>query len=169
EQTSVISIKTTNHKKITIIHMTKQTILTFSMCVAFLIGTSACGPSLVLENVDYAQPIESVLTPDSDNQVHDQRFAIKFNITNILAEEDLSSVNQIRLIRNSAGYYFVTAAGFNHVYVFEPAESELSLTSRISVAENGLGQPAFNQRSTHIELVDLSSGSTYNLDQNGIR
>jgi hypothetical protein len=149
--------------------MAKQTIITLSMCVALLFGTAACGPSLVLENVDYAQPIESVLTPGPDNEIQDQRFAIKFNVSNILSEEEMSSVDQVRLIRNSAGYYFVTASGFTHVYVFEPSESELKLVSRISVSENGLGQPAFNQRNTHIELVDLSSGNTYNLDQNGIR
>ena len=149
--------------------MAKPTITTLSLCAALLFGASACGPSLVLQNVDYAQPIESVLTPDSNNQVHDQRYAIKFNITDILAEEETSSVNQIRVIRNSAGYYFVTAPGFNNVYVFESSESELKLKSLISVSESGLGQPAFNQRNTHIELVDLSTSSSYNLDQNGVR
>lgn len=149
--------------------MAKPTITTLSLCVALLFGAAACGPSLVLQNVDYAQPIESVLTPDSDNQVHDQRYAIKFNVSDILTDEEASSVNQIRLIRNSAGFYFVTASGFNNVYVFEPSESELKLKSRISVSENGLEQPAFNQRNTHIELVDLATGNTYNLDQNGLR
>lgn len=149
--------------------MAKPTITTLSLCVALLFGAAACGPSLVLQNVDYAQPIESVLTPDSDNQVHDQRYAIKFNVSNILTDEEASSVNQIRLIRNSAGFYFVTASGFNNVYVFESSESELKLKSRISVSEDGLEQPAFNQRNTHIELVDLATGNTYNLDQNGLR
>lgn len=149
--------------------MAKPTITTLSLCVALFFGAGACGPSLVLQNVDYAQPIESVLTPDSNNQVHDQRYAIKFNVSDILTDEEASSVNQIRLIRNSAGFYFVTASGFNNVYVFEPSESELKLKSRISVSENGLEQPAFNQRNTYIELVDLATGSTYNLDQNGLR
>lgn len=149
--------------------MAKQTITTLSLCVALLFGAAACGPSLILQNVDYAQPLESVLTPDSNNQVHDQRYAIKFNVSDILTDEEASSVDQVRLIRNSAGYYFITASGFNNVYVFEPSESELKLKSRISVSENGLGQPAFNQRNTHIELVDLTTGNTYNLDQNGLR
>ncbi|PWN07600.1 hypothetical protein [Rhodohalobacter mucosus] len=149
--------------------MAKPTITTLLSCVALFFAAAACGPSLVLQNVDYAQPIESVLTPDSNNQVHDQRYAIKFTITDILSEEEISSVDQIRLIRNSAGYYFVTAPGFSNVYVFETSESELKLSTRISVSDSGLDQPAFNQRNTHIELVDLSTGNTYNLDQNGLR
>lgn len=149
--------------------MAKPTITTLSLCVAILFGAAACGPSLVIQNVDYAQPIESVLSPDSDNQVHDQRYAIKFNISGILEDEGTASVDHIRLIRNGAGYYFVTADGFNNVYVFETDESELKLKTKIEITSNGLGQPAFNQRVSHIELVDRASGNTHNLDQNGLR
>ncbi|WP_069131324.1 hypothetical protein [Rhodohalobacter halophilus] len=147
--------------------MAKPTITTLAMCVALLFGAAACGPSLVIQNVDYAQPIESVLTPDSNNDVHDQRYAIKFNISNLLEEEGSSSANEIRLIRNSAGYYFVTAADFNNVYVFETDEGELKLKNKIEITANGLGQPAFNQRDGFIELVDLASGNTYNLNHEG--
>lgn len=139
------------------------------MCVALLFGAAACGPSLVLQGVDYAQPIESVLTPDSNAEVHDQRYAVKFNISPVLEEEGESSVDQVRLIRNSAGYYFLTAAGFNNVYVFAPAESELELETKINITGDGLQQPAFNQRNGQIELVDIATGDTYNLDQNGLR
>ncbi len=149
--------------------MAKPTITTLSLCVALLFGAAACGPSLVIQNVDYAQPLESVLSPDTENQVHDQRYAIKFNISGILQEEGVSSVDEIRLIRSRAGYYFVTASGFNNVYVFETDESELKLENKIEITANGLGQPAFNQRDSHIELVDLATGNTYNLDHNGLR
>ncbi|TVR26191.1 MAG: hypothetical protein EA390_15015 [Balneolaceae bacterium] len=149
--------------------MAKPTITTLSLCVALLFGAAACGPSLVIQNVDYAQPLESVLSPDTENQVHDQRYAIKFNISGILEEEGVSSVDEIRLIRSRAGYYFVTASGFNNVYVFETDESELKLENKIEITANGLGQPAFNQRDSHIELVDRATGDTYNLDHNGLR
>jgi hypothetical protein len=147
--------------------MAKPTITTLAMCVAILFGAAACGPSLVIQNVDYAQPLESVLSPDMDNQVHDQRYAIKFNISGILEEEGASSVDEIRLIRSSAGYYFVTAAGFNNVYVFETDERELKLKRKIEITGDGLGQPAFNQRDSYIELVDRATGNTYNLDHEG--
>ena len=132
-------------------------------------GVVSCGPSLVIQDVDYSQPLESVLSPDSDNIVHDDRYAIDFSITPILEEEGRSSVNQIRLIRNHAGYYFVTANGFRNVYVFAPAESELELENTIEFEEKGLGEPAFNQRNEYIELVDLSNGETYRLDHEGIQ
>ena len=161
----------TNHQNIieNITIMAKPKLLTLTMCVALLFGAAACGPSIVLQGVDYAQPIESVLSPNSDAEVHDQRYAVKFNISPVLEEEDVSSVDQVRLIRNSAGYYFLTAAGFSNVYVFAPGESELALETKISITGNGLQQPAFNQRSGRIELVDLATGDTFNLDQNGLR
>lgn len=146
--------------------MLKQASITLSLCVALLFGAAACGPSLVIQNVDYSQPVESVLTPDGDAMVHDQRYAIKFSISSILEEEGVSSVDEIRLIRNRAGYYFVTAEGFSNVYVFEADESELKLAKKIEISGDGLGQPAFNQRDTYIELVDRATGQTYNLDHN---
>lgn len=149
--------------------MAKPKLTTLILCVALLFGAAACGPSLVLQGVDYAQPVESVLTPDDNAEVHDQRYAVKFSISPVLEEEEVSSVDEIRLIRNSAGFYFLTAAGFNNVYVFEPEESELSLTTLIEITESGLQEPAFNQRDGQIELVDMGTGDTYNLDQNGLR
>ncbi len=149
--------------------MAKPKLITLSLCVALLFGAAACGPSIVLQGVDYAQPIESVLAPDGNAEVHDQRYAVKFTIAPVLEEEGVSSVDEIRLIRNSAGYYFLTAAGFNNVYVFESGESELSLKRKIEISGSGLQQPAFNQRDGHIELVDLGTGNTYNLDQSGRR
>lgn len=148
--------------------MAKQKLSTLLLCIALLFGAAACGPSLVLQGVDYAQPIESVLSPDSNADVHDQRYAVKFNISPVLQEEGVSSVDQIRLIRNSAGYYFLTSQGFNNVYVFFPEASKLELESKINITNNGLQQPAFNQRSGTVELVDMSTGDTYNLDQNGL-
>ena len=138
----------------------------FSGLILFL-GAVSCGPSLVLQNVDYAQPIESVLTPGDDNTVHDERYAVEFNVSPILEEEGRSSINEIRLIRNSAGYYFITANGFNNVYIFFPGESELELENTISF-EGGLSEPAFNQRNEFIELVDLESENVYRLNHEGI-
>lgn len=147
--------------------MIKSTIQAILLCI-LMIGTVSCGSSLVIENVDYSQPLESVLTPNSENVVHDQRYAIKFSVSPILEAEGRESVNEIHLIRNSAGYYFVTANGFQNVYVFAPGEGELELENSIEFLEDNLQEPAFNQRSNYIELVDLSDGETYRLDQEGI-
>lgn len=133
-----------------------------------MIGSVSCGPSLVIQNVDYSQPLESVLTPDSENMVHDQRYAIKFSVSPILEAEGSSSVNEVHLIRNNDGYYFVTANGFQNVYVFAPGEGELKLENTIEFVENALGEPAFNKREGYIELVDLSNNESYRLDHEGI-
>ncbi|MEX2602502.1 MAG: hypothetical protein WD355_12685 [Balneolaceae bacterium] len=133
--------------------------------VVLLLLTAACGPSLVIQGVDYAQPVESVLIPGDDQTVHDQRYAIRFSIAPLLAEEGVDSVDEIRLIRNSSGYYFVTAAGFTNVYVMNAAESELQLQATIEISGSGLGNPAFNQRGDHIELVDLASGNVYRMNE----
>lgn len=136
--------------------------LLFSL--AILLGASACGSSLILENVDYSQPIESVLEPDSDQIVHDQRYAVKYSIAPLLTEENMTEVDEIRMIRNRSGFYFVTAPGFNSVYVFTPGESTLELVEKVLITENGLSQPAFNQRDTYIELIDRGTGETFNLN-----
>ncbi len=146
--------------------MTKPAIITLSFCVALLFGASACSPTLVIQDVDYSQPVESVLEPDANNEIHDQRYAIRFSIQPILEEEGITSVDEVRLIRNRAGYYFLTAAGFNHVYVLGADESELKLKKRMRISGEGLGRPAFNQRDTYIQLIDSASGQTYNLDHN---
>ncbi len=144
--------------------MNKQRLLYMVFSLAILLSVSACGSSLILENVDYSQPIESVLVPDSEQIVHDQRYAVKFSISPILVEENLTEIDEIRMIRNSAGFYFVTASGFNNVYVFTPGESTLELVEKVFITENGLSQPAFNQRETYIELIDRNTGESFNLN-----
>lgn len=144
--------------------MNKQRLLYLLFSLVILLGVSACGSSLILENVDYSQPVESVLEPDSDQIVHDQRNAVKFSIAPLLAEENMEETNEIRMIRNRSGFYFVTASGFNNVYVFAPGESTLELVEKVFITESGLSQPAFNQRGTHIELIDLNTGDTFNLN-----
>ncbi len=134
------------------------------LCITIMAGGAACGSSFVIHDVDYSQPVESVLTPDSDSMVHDQRYAVKFSISGLLAEEGVTGVDEIRMIRNHAGFYYLIAAGFQHVYIFQPGESILELEDKIRVSESGLGQPVFNQRGSFIELIDRSTGNTWNLD-----
>jgi len=134
------------------------------LSIVILLTASACGPSLVLQDVDYSQPLESVLVPDTEQNIHDQRYAVKFSISSLLMEEGLSEIDKIHMIRNRAGFYFITASGFNNVYIFTPGASTLELVEKILVAENGISEPAFNQRDTYIELIDRNNGETYNLN-----
>ncbi len=149
--------------------MLTKYLTTLSVIAALLFTAVGCGSSMVIQDVDYSQPIESVLTPDADQVIHDQRFAIKFSIAKVLEQEGIQSADEVRLIRNRAGYYFLTAKGFNNVYVFKPGEHELKKKEIIEISSEGIGDPAFNQRDRYIELVDRATGQTYNLDQTGRR
>ena len=134
-----------------------------------LVFAVACGPSLTLTDVDYAQPIESVASPDQNGNVEDVRLGIKFNVAelNIKERGEGSSLpEEVRFIRSRDGYYFVTAPGYRNVYVFEVEERALDLSTVIRVSEAGLANPAFNQRSPYIQLVD--GDVEYRLTKDGL-
>lgn len=134
-----------------------------------LVFTVACGPSLTLTDVDYAQPMESVASPDQNGNVEDPRLGIRFNISALNVEErgqGASLPDEVRFIRSRDGYYFVTAPGYSNVYVFESAERALELYETIEVSATGLANPAFNQRSPHIQLID--GDTEFRLTKDGI-
>jgi hypothetical protein len=131
---------------------------------------SSCA-SLSLQWVDYAWPVESVLKVTPQNTVEEGRYAVSIRVTNLALEEmqDSSALlgSSVRVIRSGQGYYYITAPKFKHVYVFTPGASELNLQSTIAVSETGLKNPALNQRSPYIELVD-GKGLRHLLDADGI-
>jgi len=114
--------------------------------------------SLKLERVDFGWPVESVLTVNNANMIEDVRYAVSASVANLAAEEFQDSTAlrgaRLRLLRSTEGYYFLTGPKFTHVYVFAPGASTLSLNQAITVNENGLKDPAFNQRPPYVELVD---------------
>jgi hypothetical protein len=130
--------------------------------VALLLGVlvPACS-SLSLQQVDYAWPVESVLTVKDDNTVTEGRHAMKFNVAP-LAEKEFENPNalkgkDIRLLRNNAGMYFITGQNFKHVYIMAPESGELTLRTTFEVSQTGLQKPALNQREPYVELIDGSN------------
>ncbi|MBO6572160.1 hypothetical protein A8B79_09765 [Balneola sp. EhC07] len=140
--------------------------------MAVLLFASAC-KTFEVKNVNYAQQVESVLTPTDNGDVTDSRYGIAFNILPFQYEEmkDSSSVlvDEVRLIRNQNGFYFITADGFNNVYVMEPINSGLKLKEKINVTEQGLVSPAFNLRSPFVQLIDTATSETFTLNEKGIK
>lgn len=134
---------------------------------------AGCGSSLVIENVDYAQSIESVLTPNEQGVVNDVEHGIEFSILPLQFEEtqDTSSVTveQVRYIRGQEGYYYITASGFQNVYIMTPEEGQLVLNEQVLASEQGIASPALNQRGSFIQLVDRESGETWRLSSDGIQ
>ncbi|MFI5237621.1 MAG: hypothetical protein ACHQLA_06780 [Ignavibacteriales bacterium] len=131
----------------------------FFICAGLLIYT-ACS-TLTLQTANFSWPIESVLTVNDDGDVVDQRYSVEFNTLPLFYEELQDSTaykgEEIRLIRDQQGYYYVTANEFKNVYVFQAEDGELLLENKIPVSETGIVRPAFNQRGTYIELVDANS------------
>ncbi len=120
--------------------------------------------SLTLENVNFGWPVESALTVSEKNTIDDVRYGLTCNVASLAVEEfqDTSALKGkiLRVLRNPQGYYFVTGAGFNYVYVFGPGEGTLSLHKSISMGNTEkdepvrLADPALNQRPPNVELLD---------------
>lgn len=133
---------------------------------------TGCKQSMVISQVDYSQSIESVLEPDEDGVVEDQKHGLKFNIKPIQFAEtqDTSSVTteEVRYIRGQEGYYYLTAPDYKHVYVMAPEKGKLKLQKKMKVTDEGIGKPALNQRMTHIQLVNRATEEVWKVDAESI-
>jgi hypothetical protein len=122
-----------------------------------MLSIPAC-TMLVLQPVNFAWPIESVVIPDENGIAKEERYSLSFNTKQLFFEEVGDSLayldKELRIIRNSSGYYFITGNRFKNVYVFKGAESTLELENKIFLSEFGVEKPAFNQRPPYVELVD---------------
>lgn len=123
----------------------------------FLFLLAGCS-SLTLKPADFGWPVESVLKVDGKGMVQENRYQLSFNVKPMLFEETGDSVNvsnvTIRVIRDPLGYYYITAPKFKNVYVFADAEGSLKLETKIMISEKGMGDPAFNARPPHVQLLN---------------
>ena len=128
-----------------------------TLSVSSLLLLAACS-SLRIENVNYGWPVESVLTVSDGNMIDEGRYVVSCRVSKIAEEEFQDSTAlrgaKIRLIRSSEGFYFLTGPRFKNVYVLQSGPSELTLKTKIEVSRSGLADPALNQRSPYIELLD---------------
>jgi hypothetical protein len=139
-----------------------------------LIFLTACS-SLVLKPADFAWPVESVLNIDNDGNVAINRYSESFNAKPLFYKETGDSLayqnQQLRVIRNKDGYYFMVANNFKNVYVFNEKDGAFHLEKKILISKKeGVQNPAFNQRSPFIELVyGENSANKINLTENGMK
>jgi len=131
----------------------------------------ACSP-LTLKPADFSWPVEMMLKVDGKGMVQENRYSIAVNVKELLFAETQDSVNvsrhTLRMIRDTRGYYFITASKFKNVYVFEHGDGALKLVSKIKVSEQGLESPALNQRPPYIQLVNEKDPPIL-LDRDGIQ
>ncbi len=146
--------------------MTNMRIIIALLLIIFVYSCS----SLVLKPADFSWPIESVLKVNDDGLAEEDRYTFSFNIKPLFYEELQDSLayldREVRVIRNTEGFYFITAEGFKNVYVFETTDGALELEKKILINENGLNKPVFNQRNPFIELID--GQNKYYLTKKGI-
>ena len=140
------------------------------VCVSVIMG---CSQTLVISDVDYSQPIESVLETNQEGIVNDVRSGLTFNVLPLQYEEtqDTSSVTtkEVRMIRDKHGYYYITSPGYKNVYVLAPEKGTLKLKNKILIKEDGISKPAFNQRSPYVQLLNRETGEHYALTADGIQ
>lgn len=132
--------------------------VTFIPVFLFSFILAGCS-SLILKPCDFAWPDETgPLKVDSTGNIQSERYSFSINVKELLFTETKDSVNiskvTLRVIRDANGFYFMTASQFKNVYIFEQSEVGLKLKKKILVAQNGITEPAFNQRITYIEFVD---------------
>jgi hypothetical protein len=139
------------------------------LILSAIIILQSCSP-LSLKPADFSWPVESVLEVSEDGFVKEDRYSLFFNTQNMFLEETEDSTahinKQIRLIRDTKGYYYITSDNFKNVYVFNINDGELRIDNKIMISETGITKPAFNQRSPHIEL--LEGGNQHLLSNEGI-
>lgn len=128
-----------------------------AILISILILMPACS-SVTLQPVDFAWPIESVLTTDAEGAVLIDRYSTGFNTANLFKTEFSETTNainkEIRVIRGKDGYYYVTAPGFKHVYLLYAKDGKLVVEDKFLITEDGLNAPVFNQQKPDIELRD---------------
>lgn len=136
----------------------KNTLTQLSLLALLLFTASACGSKMVIQNVDFAHPLEIVMEADAQANVSDIRSGLTFNLGAILERENISRADfagsAVRMIRNRDGLYFLTAPGFHHVFILESGVRELKEVEIVRIPGERLQNPAFNQRSPLIQLVD---------------
>jgi hypothetical protein len=131
-------------------------VLRITILISLLI-LAGCS-SMILKPADFSWPVESVLNVDGQGRIQNDRYSISLNVKTLFFAETQDSINipktSVRMIRDVKGFYFITAPHFKNVYVFEQTEGGLKLKNRILVAQNGLNEPAMNQRAPYIQVLN---------------
>jgi hypothetical protein len=144
----------------------RKAVLIWMLAILALPGCA----SVTLKPVDFSWSYESVLTADSAGYVRAEPKTIAFNAGELFRAEmkdpAAAAGTVVRIIRDYHGYYFITAPGFRHVYIFTGANGKLTLKKKVLIAEQGMEKPFFNRRELGIELV--ANGQAYLLSRKGI-
>ena len=133
--------------------MERTNILSF-----LLLGLFAACSAFTLQPANFAWPIESVLPVDENGMVTDDRYSFSFDTRGLFYEElnDSSAFKgeEIRILRDANGFYFITVNKFKNVYVFKISDGTFVMDNKIFISEFGVENPSLNQRVPYVELID---------------
>lgn len=149
----------------------KKTLILVSMFISLaMIGCS----SLQLQPADFAWAAEEIVEVGQKGMVDAKRYSVAFTVTPLLAKEFAAdtmaakNTNEIRLIRDKAGFYYLTGKKFKNVYVLAQSDGALSVSSTIPIlADKVMDDPKFDQKDTYIEL--WNGKDKYQLTKNGVQ
>jgi hypothetical protein len=143
----------------------------FIKYVIFILPFAVIGCStLRLSPADFSWPVESVVHVQDNGVAKEDRYAITFNAKPLYFEETGDSLayldRELRVIRDTLGYYYMTGNKFKNVYVFTMGDGAFNLSNKIAISDSGISNPVFNQRLPFIELVE--GNNQYYLSNSGI-
>ena len=128
--------------------------------IGFLVSIMLVGcSSLQLQPADFSWAAEEIIEVGSKGMVDAKRYSVAFTVTPLLAKEFATdtmaakNTNEVRLIRDKAGFYYFTAKKFKNVYVLVQSEGALAVNNTLVIsAEKQMDDPKFDQKDSYIEL-----------------
>ncbi len=134
----------------------KKILILISMFTSLaMIGCS----SLQLQPADFAWQADEILEINSKGMVTAKQYSVAFTVTPLLAKEFAAdsmaakNTNEVRLIRDKAGFYYLTGKKFKNVYVLAQSDGALAVSNTIVIsAEKAMDDPKFDQKESYIEL-----------------
>jgi hypothetical protein len=115
--------------------------------------------SLQLQPADFAWQADEILEINSKGMVYAKQYSVAFTVTPLLAKEFAAdsmaakNTNEVRLIRDKAGFYYLTGKKFKNVYVLSQSDGALAVSNTIVIsAEKPMDDPKFDQKDSYIEL-----------------
>ncbi len=128
--------------------------------IGFLVSILLVGcSSLQLQPADFSWAAEEIIEVGSKGMVDAKRYSVAFTVTPLLAQEFAAdsmaakNTKEIRLIRDKAGFYYLTGKKFKNVYVLVQSEGALAVNNTLTIsAEKPMDDPKFDQKDSYIEL-----------------
>ena len=134
----------------------KNILILISVVASFaIVGCS----SLQLQPADFSWAAEEIVDVGTKGMVDAKRYSIAFNVSELLKKEFATDsmaakeTKEVRLIRDKAGFYYLTGKKFKNVYVLAQSDGALAVSNTLTIsAEKMMEDPKFDQKDSFIEL-----------------